>query len=249
MPAAIQMPSGGFPIGVIQKPTGKYLLILSFLKNQKSSGADAQNKYLNEVSRYAKREGFDHIEIFIPKDNVQLIEIYEEFGFIQRETNVYAAMHFPKTKGPGNHQFDIRCNGIRKGHMDQIQKLYTTLSQKNTERVIEFERIQELVQNDKCRIFSIHDHNTISAMATIVTISMYDNFLSFGMIEDVVRNPLYKGHGLGDVLMEKALSFAIENRFSHLMLTSNTTREAANKLYTKYGFICHDYAAFRYMVR
>ena len=55
-------------------------------------------------------------------------------------------------------------------------------------------------------------------------------------IEDVVVDEKYRGQGLSKQLVTHAVRFVKEQGIPLIMLTSNPTRIAANKLYQKLGF-------------
>jgi L-amino acid N-acyltransferase YncA len=56
------------------------------------------------------------------------------------------------------------------------------------------------------------------------------------LIEDVVVDEKYRGQGLSKQLVTHAVRFVKEQGIPLIMLTSNPTRIAANKLYQKLGF-------------
>ncbi|MFI1188170.1 GNAT family N-acetyltransferase [Streptomyces californicus] len=55
-------------------------------------------------------------------------------------------------------------------------------------------------------------------------------------IEDVVVDTAARGHGVGKVLIDKALELAAEAGARTVDLTSRPSREAANRLYERAGF-------------
>ena len=55
-------------------------------------------------------------------------------------------------------------------------------------------------------------------------------------IEDVVVDGSYRGQGLGRLLVEHAIAFSKSLGADSLMLTSNPSRIAANKLYQSLNF-------------
>lgn len=55
-------------------------------------------------------------------------------------------------------------------------------------------------------------------------------------IEDVVVDPAFRGQGIGKALVEHAICFAASAGADVLMLTSNPSRIAANKLYQALHF-------------
>ena len=55
-------------------------------------------------------------------------------------------------------------------------------------------------------------------------------------IEDVVVDETYRGKGLGRLLTQHAIDYARSQQVNLIMLTSNPSRIAANKLYQTIGF-------------
>ena len=55
-------------------------------------------------------------------------------------------------------------------------------------------------------------------------------------IEDVVMDEKYRGQGFSNQLVTHAVRFVTEQGIPLIILTSNPTRIAANKLYQKLGF-------------
>lgn len=58
----------------------------------------------------------------------------------------------------------------------------------------------------------------------------------YSRFEDVVVDEKYRGQGLSKQLVTHAVRFVKEQGIPLIMLTSNPTRIAANKLYQKLGF-------------
>ena len=57
------------------------------------------------------------------------------------------------------------------------------------------------------------------------------------VIEDVVVDESARGHGVGAALVSEAVRLAREWGALHVNLTSRSSREAANRLYTRAGFV------------
>jgi ribosomal protein S18 acetylase RimI-like enzyme len=65
-------------------------------------------------------------------------------------------------------------------------------------------------------------------------------------IEDVVVDDSARGHGVGAALNEAALSEAKRRGAKAVSLTSRSSREAANRLYQRIGFLKRDTNVYRY---
>jgi ribosomal protein S18 acetylase RimI-like enzyme len=65
------------------------------------------------------------------------------------------------------------------------------------------------------------------------------------VIEDVVVDESARGHGVGAELLAQAVRLARERGALHVNLTSRSSREAANRLYTKAGFVKRETNVYR----
>ena len=65
-------------------------------------------------------------------------------------------------------------------------------------------------------------------------------------IEDVVVDEAARGHGVGDMLNRAALDRARELGAKTVDLTSRPSREAANRLYQRIGFVARDTNVYRF---
>lgn len=65
-------------------------------------------------------------------------------------------------------------------------------------------------------------------------------------IEDVVVDASARGHGVGEALNRAALDEARNRGAVTVELTSRPSREAANRLYQKLGFVQRDTNVYRY---
>lgn len=65
-------------------------------------------------------------------------------------------------------------------------------------------------------------------------------------IEDVVVDDAARGHGIGVALNEAALAEARRRGAKAVSLTSRPSREAANRLYQRIGFMARDTNVYRF---
>ena len=65
-------------------------------------------------------------------------------------------------------------------------------------------------------------------------------------IEDVVVDDSARGHGVGEALNRAALDFAKQHGAITVDLTSRPSREAANRLYQRIGFVARETNIYRY---
>ncbi|KAI9308230.1 acyl-CoA N-acyltransferase [Cunninghamella echinulata] len=91
-----------------------------------------------------------------------------------------------------------------------------------------------------------NDHDTkVIGTATLGIIHCISGIR--GHIEDVVVDEKWRGKGVGKLLLEKAISTAVQyHKVRTLDLTSRPDRVAANGLYKKMGFIQRDTNVYRY---
>jgi GNAT superfamily N-acetyltransferase len=67
-------------------------------------------------------------------------------------------------------------------------------------------------------------------------------------IEDVVVDIEFRGAGVGKALCQSAIALAKEAKARTIDLTSNPSREAANRLYKSLGFAVRDTNVYRFNV-
>ena len=65
------------------------------------------------------------------------------------------------------------------------------------------------------------------------------------MIEDVVVDESARGHGVGAALVFEAIELAKRRGARHVNLTSRSSREEANRLYQRAGFVIRDTNVYR----
>ena len=65
-------------------------------------------------------------------------------------------------------------------------------------------------------------------------------------IEDVVVDDAARGHGVGALLSRAALDEAQRRGAKDVSLTSRPSREAANRLYLRLGFVARETNMYRY---
>lgn len=88
------------------------------------------------------------------------------------------------------------------------------------------------------------DAGEILGMLTLVTYRIPTGLNA--VIEDVVVDETRRGAGIGPALVSAALAVAAERGARHVDLTSRPSREAANRLYQKMGFVERDTNVYRY---
>ena len=82
-----------------------------------------------------------------------------------------------------------------------------------------------------------------------LTLAMYRMPTGFkAWIEDVVVDASARGHGVGELLNLAAIAEAARRGAKNVNLTSRPSREAANRLYQRLGFVPYDTNYYRYHV-
>ncbi len=67
-------------------------------------------------------------------------------------------------------------------------------------------------------------------------------------IEDVVVDAAARGHGVGELLSVAAIAEAVRRGAKNVNLTSRASRDAANRLYQRLGFVPYDTNVYRYTI-
>ncbi|WP_336702738.1 GNAT family N-acetyltransferase [Chryseobacterium indologenes] len=100
---------------------------------------------------------------------------------------------------------------------------------------LSFEQLDAILKSSNTHLFFIfNEENTAVGMITLV---IYNTCLGKkAWVEDVVIDNIYQGQGFGRMIMEFVIEFAKIEKVNILMLTSNSSRIAANSLYQKIGF-------------
>lgn len=116
--------------------------------------------------------------------------------------------------------------------MEPIRSLLRQL----TSREIAFseESLRQIISDKASRLFLLYSDNTIAGMLTLGIYSAPTGRKAW--VEDVVVDSQYRGRGLGQQLVQYAISCVRTLSPVTLMLTSNPQRTEANALYRREGF-------------
>ena len=109
--------------------------------------------------------------------------------------------------------------------LDQLTPEHMTLTE---------EMVKQLIESENSHLFFLMQDEQVAGMLT-VGIS-YSPTGGKAWIEDVVVDEAFRGQGLSKLLVAHAIQFVESKQIPLLMLTSNPTRVAANKLYQTMGF-------------
>jgi ribosomal protein S18 acetylase RimI-like enzyme len=106
------------------------------------------------------------------------------------------------------------------------------------------ERLQSIVNSDLCTLLVARDGDDIVGSLTLVVFPIPTGIRAW--IEDVVVDSSARGKGVGEALNMKALEIARTKGAVTVDLTSRPSREAANRLYQRIGFVQRDTNVYRY---
>ena len=109
--------------------------------------------------------------------------------------------------------------------LDQLTSSPMTLSE---------EMFNQLLASPNSHLFFLLKNEQIAGM---LTVGIYHSPTGGkAWIEDVVVDESFRGQGLSKLLVAHAIEFTKSKQIPSLMLTSNSKRVAANKLYQTMGF-------------
>ena len=107
--------------------------------------------------------------------------------------------------------------------------------------------LQSIIESSQSHLYVIRDNKKkIVGMITLITYKI--PYKMKGWIEDVVVDLDHRGKGLATTLLEYAITEAKKYHVKSLNLTSNPSREGANTLYVKLGFVRRDTNVYRMML-
>ncbi|XMB86566.1 GNAT family N-acetyltransferase [Mycoplasmatota bacterium WC44] len=132
------------------------------------------------------------------------------------------------------------------GDIKEIKELWEKLSKHHKEKSVDFKHIFEKVTFD-IRIISYlnkvkkgkYSIDVVVDSDKGVSIGYGMNSISeenIGEVDSIYIDPEYRGFGIGDELMRKALLFFEENKAKKILLGIAVGNEEVLEFYNKYGF-------------
>ena len=109
------------------------------------------------------------------------------------------------------------------------------------------ELIREIVEAQASTVLIARDGRDKGRIVGLLTLVVFR--IPTGVrawIEDVVVDEAVRGRGVGEALSQEAVRRAIELGARTVELTSRPSREAANRLYQRLGFVRRDSNVYRY---
>ena len=104
--------------------------------------------------------------------------------------------------------------------------------------------LNDMVASPASDVFVARVDGTIVGSLTLVTFRIPTGIRAW--IEDVVVDESARGHGVGEALNQAAIEEARRKGAVTVDLTSRPSREAANRLYQRIGFVQRDTNVYRY---
>ncbi|MDG1139387.1 MAG: GNAT family N-acetyltransferase [Opitutales bacterium] len=123
-----------------------------------------------------------------------------------------------------------------------INNLIPQLSQSAT--VINEVHLRKIVETGTTKLFLAQEKDIVLGMLTLVLFSIPTGTKAW--VEDVVVDQSARGKGVGVTLMNHALGVAKNSGATSVDLTSRPSREAANQLYKKLGFVTRETNVYRF---
>lgn len=104
--------------------------------------------------------------------------------------------------------------------------------------------LQEIVSSEASVLFIARVDGKIAGSLTLATFRIPTGLRAW--IEDVVVDSSARGHGVGEALNRAAIKEARARGAVTVDLTSRPSREAANRLYQRLGFVQRETNVYRY---
>ena len=104
--------------------------------------------------------------------------------------------------------------------------------------------LKEIVAHEASTILLATEGETIVGSMTLVVFPIPTGTRAW--IEDVVVREDAQGLGVGEALNRRAMQIAVDRGAQTINLTSRPTREAANRLYQRLGFVARETNIYRY---
>jgi ribosomal protein S18 acetylase RimI-like enzyme len=104
--------------------------------------------------------------------------------------------------------------------------------------------LNDMVSSPASDVFIARVDGKIVGSLTLVTFRIPTGIRAW--IEDVVVDESARGHGVGEALNQAAIAEAQHRGAVTVDLTSRPSREAANRLYQRIGFVQRDTNVYRY---
>ena len=109
------------------------------------------------------------------------------------------------------------------------------------------DELAEIIESDSATVLVAEDEGgTILGSMTLVVFRIPTGVRAW--IEDVVVDTEARGMGIGQALNEYAIQLAEQAGAKTIDLTSRPSRESANRLYKRLGFVARETNVYRYSI-
>jgi ribosomal protein S18 acetylase RimI-like enzyme len=106
------------------------------------------------------------------------------------------------------------------------------------------DELAEIIESDSTSMLVARVDNQIVGLLTLAVFRIPTAVRAW--IEDVVVDSSARGHGVGEALNVAAIAEAKRRGAKTVDLTSRPSREAANRLYQRIGFVARDTNVYRF---
>ena len=134
------------------------------------------------------------------------------------------------------------CEVVTDEVVDAFTRLVPQLSSSNPPPTRS--QLTELVSSEASTLLLAFVDGRIVGTLTLATFRIPTGVRAW--IEDVIVDESARGHGVGEALNRAALELARQRGAITVELTSRPSREAANRLYQRLGFVARDTNVYRY---
>lgn len=118
--------------------------------------------------------------------------------------------------------------------LSAVERLVPQLTNK---RAPTKEELEALASSECSTLLIARQNGAESAIVGMACVAVYRVPTGVrAIIEDVVVETTARGQGIGEALTRRCLEIAKQKGAAHVTLTSNASREAANRLYLRMGF-------------
>jgi ribosomal protein S18 acetylase RimI-like enzyme len=113
-----------------------------------------------------------------------------------------------------------------------------------------WDELNALVRSEASALLVARYPDEKSVIAGILTLTVYRVATGVhSIVEDVIVDEKMRRRGIAEALMHRAIELAAQAGASVLALSSNPTREAANKLYQSMGFEKRETNSYLYKIK
>ena len=113
-----------------------------------------------------------------------------------------------------------------------------------------WDELNALVRSESSTLLTAHYPDQNSEIAGMLTLTVYRVPTGIrSIVEDVIVDEKLRRRGIAEALMRRVIDLAREGGADVMTLSSNHTREAANKLYQSMGFQKRDTNSYIYKLR